>query len=108
MKYTLGIVKLDPYLINREFSDPKDIYEADERYERIPHKFLVTEDSDFLWFYADKCISHEILKERLGLERVLGGGCLSIDPKLKALVLDNYSGDFGAVPKPVLEKFGKL
>lgn len=110
LELKLGKVQIDPGTIRRSYVRCTTIEEADDLYEHTNHLFVVDMSNNLLVFYAGSrsqgISSHEILTFRNPIENPVGGGCIYIDGH--TLVLDNYSGDYGAVPKEILLKFGEM
>ena len=107
LRITLGKIQIDPRTIKGKYFSCKTFWDADELYDQTNHLFLVDLFQTSLRLSVGSKsqgnINHETLARRFDLTNVLGGGCVYLDEN--TLVLDNYSGDYGAVPGKTLARF---
>ena len=112
MEYVLGNIQIDDFCLYQNYRKNKDLFDFDEDYDDKNHLFVLNLKMENLSFHigskskGNSC--HERLADRYSRNNVIGGGCMYIDKKIFALILDNYSGDYGAVPSNILNKFGEL
>ena len=73
------------------------------------HLFVVEALENLASIYVASKRYHERVVEQFGLneKHIVGGGGCYINPQ-RELVLDEYSGDYGAIPKEAAQRFAEL
>jgi len=81
-------------------------YGSDPRY--APHKFVVETDGNTISIYVSHAENDADITARFNLNsKMVGGGSLYINGAGE-LVLNDFSGKYGAVPREVAERFAGL
>ena len=96
LEYKIGKLRINP---NRLEFQGTDSYES-------AHKFLVESLDNSILIHVGEAVGHIKLGLRLNLpdEKIVGGGSCYLD-KQENLVLDDYSGEYHAIPKEVAQRF---
>ena len=99
--YKIGGLDINPGLMKFEETDPC----------RSRHKFIVRLKGDVLAIYFCETTRHRFVAARFGIYQddpdILGGGSIYTDTEDR-LTLNDYSAQYGGVPKIVAAEFGKL
>ena len=98
LEYRIGRMDIDPGRLKFEDSDP---------YEAI-HKFVVEALDRVLSIYITRRSRHKYVAEEFKVRgQIVGGGSCYLNSK-NQLVLDDFSGDYEAIPKEVAQRFAEL
>ena len=99
LEYRIGGVAINPNRIKFNGSDP---YDAD-------HKFIVQIIDSQVLIYVAPANRHFQVAHKFNLDdkNLIGGGSCFIDAG-EQLVLDDYSGDYMAIPREAAKTFAEL
>ena len=98
LEYRIGGIHVNPDRLRFEGSDP---YGAS-------HKFIVEALDNIASIYVAQGSRHKHVAERFKVSgREVGGGSCYLNGE-NQLVLDDFSGDYGAIPKEVAQRFAEL
>jgi hypothetical protein len=108
LEYRIGGLKIDPKHLKYEGIDPYDAGHKFDPYEAY-HKFVVEAKDSIVSIYVIEAHCHYsiVLKQKVDENKLVGGGSFYLD-KDGQLVLDNYSDDYGAIPKKAALRFAEL
>ena len=95
LKYEIGGLEINPERIQHNLLG-------------AAHLFIVQASGDSVLIYVAESRRHKELAEKFGLKgNIIGGGSLYTTRK-KRLVLDDYSYDYGAIPREAAQNFAEL
>ncbi len=99
LEYKIGELEINPDKLR--FDGPIPYYSS--------HKFVVELVNDIASIYVAEGERHMYIALKFGLDEshLVGGGSLYLDREGR-LVLNDYSGDYGAIPKAVAKRFAEL
>lgn len=99
LEFRIGGLKIVPYELAYHGSNP---YKA-------CHKFVVESANNAAVIYVAVGDSHPRISQKFNLnkDRLVGGGSCYID-KDGRLVLNDFSGNYGGIPKEAAQKFAEL
>lgn len=98
LEYKIGRLEIDPERMRFEGPDP---YYAS-------HLFVVGESDDSASIYVSQAERHAGVARQFDLnDNIVGGGSCYTNPQ-KELVLNDYSGDYDAIPREAAQRFAEL
>lgn len=99
LEYRIGGLNVNPGILGFTGSEP---YSAN-------HKFIAEASGNVVSIYVAEGKKHRHVVEKFNLpnRRLVGGGSCYLNAE-EQLVLDDFSGDYNAIPKEVAQRFAEL
>jgi len=98
LEYRVGGLKINPKAL---YFAGFDSYDAE-------HLFVIGVNDNAVSIYVAEAERHASVPQKFSLSDYIVGGGSCYTNHQKELVLDDYSGNYGAIPKNVAQKFGEL